>query len=56
MAFPQLTSFGQRFKLGGYPLGGSLTFEVPTFTRTQANQAAPPDHLSWRNWGSCKLV
>jgi len=50
-AFPELTPFGRRFKLGGYTMGGGLTFEqappvaamvVPTFTHTARNQDAPP--------------
>jgi len=48
-AFPELT--GRRFKLGGYTMGGGLTFEqappiagmlIPTFTHTARNQDAPP--------------
>jgi hypothetical protein len=50
-AFPELTPFGRRFKLGGYTTGGGLTFEqappiagmmIPTFTHTARNQDAPP--------------
>ncbi|HEY8084338.1 MAG TPA: hypothetical protein VIE69_01895, partial [Methylophilaceae bacterium] len=50
-AFPELTPFGRRFKLGGYTMGGGLTFEeapplaamlVPSFTHTARNQDAPP--------------
>lgn len=51
-AFPQLTPFGRRFKLGGYTMGGGLTWEqgvpplaamvMPTFTHTQVNQDTPP--------------
>lgn len=50
-AFPELTPFGRRFKLGGYTMGGGLTFEqappiaamvIPTFTHTARNQDAPP--------------
>jgi hypothetical protein len=50
-AFPELTPFGRRFKLGGYTMGGGLTFEqappiagmlVPTFTHTERNQDTPP--------------
>src|SRR6266851_3355239 len=43
-AFPELTPFGRRFKLGGYTLGGgdsSLPFSVllePAFTHTDASQ------------------
>jgi hypothetical protein len=49
-AFPELTPFGRRFKLGGYTMGGgdsSLPIAVmlqPTFTRTEVGQpggAAP---------------
>ena len=50
-AFPELTPFGRRFKLGGYTMGGGLTFEeappiaamlAPTFTHTARNQDTPP--------------
>ena len=51
-AFPELTPFGRRFKLGGYTLGGGEGLEdgkppiammlVPTFTKTARNQDAPP--------------
>ena len=50
-AFPELTPFGRRFKLGGYTMGGGLSFTeappvsamvIPTFTHTQTNQDAPP--------------
>jgi hypothetical protein len=50
-AFPELTPFGRRFKLGGYTMGGGLTFEeappiaamvIPTFTHTARNQDAQP--------------
>lgn len=50
-AFPELTPFGRRFKLGGYTMGGGLTFEeappiavmlAPTFTHTARNQDAQP--------------
>src|SRR5664279_2620697 len=50
-AFPQLTPYGRRFKLGGYTMGGGLTFEeappiaamlVPSFTHTARNQDTPP--------------
>jgi len=50
-AFPELTPFGRRFKLGGYTMGGGLTFEeappiaamlIPTFTHTERNQDSPP--------------
>ena len=49
--FPQLTPFGRRFKLGGYTMGGGLTFEeappiagmiIPTFTKTNVRQDSPP--------------
>jgi hypothetical protein len=49
--FPQLTPFGRRFKLGGYTMGGGISFEdsppvaamlVPTFTKTAVRQDAPP--------------
>lgn len=51
-AFPELTPFGRRFKLGGYTLGGGKGIEdgvppvagmlVPTFSRTRKGQDAPP--------------
>jgi hypothetical protein len=48
-AFPELTPFGRRFKIGGYTLGGGdwkgppvAMMYMPTFTRTQSNQDAPP--------------
>ncbi|MCC0003763.1 MAG: hypothetical protein H6872_00900 [Methylobacteriaceae bacterium] len=51
-AFPELTPFGRRFKLGGYTLGGGKGIEdgappiagmlVPTFARTRKGQDAPP--------------
>jgi hypothetical protein len=50
-AFPELTPFGRRFELGGYTMGGGLTFEeappiaamvIPTFTHTARNQDTPP--------------
>jgi hypothetical protein len=53
-AFPQLTPFGRRFKLGGYTMGGGMTLEqapplavevISTFTHTQVNQDMPP--VSW---------
>jgi hypothetical protein len=49
--FPELTPFGRRFKLGGYTMGGGLTFEQappiaamlePTFTHTARNQDSEP--------------
>jgi hypothetical protein len=57
-AFPQLTPFGRRFKLGGYTMGGGMTLEqapplamevIPTFTHTQANQDTPPVPWSHTN-------
>ena len=48
-AFPELTPFGRRFKLGGYILGGGdsklppiAAMVLPTFTHTQAPQDSPP--------------
>jgi hypothetical protein len=50
-AFPELTPFGRRFKLGGYTMGGGLTFDeappiaamvIPTFTHTARNQDTEP--------------
>ena len=50
-AFPELTPFGRRFKLGGYTMGGGLTIEEappvavmlqPSFTHTARNQDTPP--------------
>ena len=50
-AFPELTPFGRRFKLGGYTMGGGLPIEqappiagmlIPTFTKTKVQQDAPP--------------
>lgn len=51
-AFPELTPFGRRFKLGGYTLGGGKGIEdgvppiafmlVPTFSHTRKGQDAPP--------------
>jgi len=50
-AFPELTPFGREFKLGGYTMGGGLTFDkappvsamvVPTFTHTDRKQDTPP--------------
>ncbi len=48
-AFPELTPFGRRFKIGGYTLGGgdwkgppvSMMY-MPGFTRTQSDQDTPP--------------
>jgi hypothetical protein len=50
-AFPELTPFGRRFKLGGYTMGGGLPLAeappiagmlIPTFTKTKVQQDAPP--------------
>ena len=48
-AFPELTPFGRRFKIGGYTLGGGdwkgppvAMMYMPTFTHTQSDQDAPP--------------
>src|SRR5271167_3823910 len=48
-AFPALTPFGRRFKIGGYTLGGGdwkgppiAAMYMPTFTHTQSNQDSPP--------------
>ena len=48
-AFPELTPFGRRFKLGGYVLGGGdskippvAAMILPTFTHTNAAQDTPP--------------
>src|SRR5271168_1071047 len=48
-AFPELTPFGRRFKIGGYTLGGGdwkgppiAAMYMPTFTHTQSSQDAPP--------------
>ncbi len=48
-AFPELTPFGRRFKIGGYTLGGGdwkgppvAAMYMPTFTHTQSNQDLPP--------------
>jgi hypothetical protein len=57
-AFPQLTPFGRRFKLGGYTMGGGMTFEqappiaamvIGSFTHTQDNQDTPPVPWSHTN-------
>jgi hypothetical protein len=54
-AFPQLTPFGRRFKLGGYTMGGGMTFEeappisamvIPTFTKTNVRQDTPPTNTN----------
>ena len=48
-AFPELTPFGRRFKIGGYTLGGGdwtgppiAMMYMPSFTHTQSNQDSPP--------------
>jgi len=48
-AFPELTPFGRRFKIGGYTLGGGdwkgppiAAFYMAGFTHTNAPQDAPP--------------
>ena len=50
-AFPELTPFGRRFKLGGYTMGGGMSMEeappiagmlLPTFTKTKVQQDSPP--------------
>ncbi len=48
-AFPELTPFGRRFKLGGYTLGGGdsnlppvAAMIIPGFTHTAASQDSPP--------------
>jgi len=48
-AFPELTPFGRRFKIGGYTLGGGdwkgppiAAMYMAGFTHTQSNQDAPP--------------
>ena len=48
-AFPELTPFGRRFKIGGYTLGGGdwkgppiAAMYVAGFTHTQSPQDAPP--------------
>src|SRR5271165_1820227 len=48
-AFPELTPFGRRFKIGGYTLGGGdwtgpplSAFYMAGFTHTQSPQDAPP--------------
>src|SRR5579863_10733549 len=48
-AFPELTPFGRRFKIGGYTLGGGdwkgppvAMMYMPGFTRTQSDQDTPP--------------
>ena len=48
-AFPELTPFGRRFKIGGYTMGGGewkgppiAAMYMPTFTHTQSAQDSPP--------------
>jgi len=48
-AFPELTPYGRRFKIGGYTAGGGdwqgppiSAMYMPGFTRTASNQDAPP--------------
>ena len=48
-AFPELTPFGRRFKIGGYTLGGGdwtgppiAMMYMPSFTHTQSDQDTPP--------------
>jgi hypothetical protein len=50
-AFPELTPFGRRFKLGGYTAGGGLPLQeappiaamlLPTFTKTKVQHDTPP--------------
>src|ERR1022692_3658216 len=48
-AFPELTAFGRRFKLGGYTLGGGeeralrlSVMGIGGFTHTEAPQVPPP--------------
>src|ERR1700693_3598798 len=48
-AFPELTPYGRRFKIGGYTAGGGdwqgppvAMMYMPTFTHTQSDQDAPP--------------
>ncbi|VTZ49948.1 conserved hypothetical protein [Methylocella tundrae] len=50
-AFPQLTPFGRRFKLGGYTMGGGMSLQqapplammvIGSFSHTQDNQDSPP--------------
>jgi hypothetical protein len=54
-AFPELTPFGRRFKLGGYTMGGGLSnteappiaaMLLPTFTKTKVQQDAPPTNAN----------
>src|SRR6516165_12708803 len=48
-AFPELTPFGRRFKIGGYTLGGGdwkgppvAMMYMPSFTHTRSDQDSPP--------------
>jgi hypothetical protein len=48
-AFPELTPFGRRFKIGGYTMGGGdwkgppvAMMYMPSFTHTQSDQDTPP--------------
>jgi hypothetical protein len=48
-AFPELTPYGRRFKIGGYTAGGGdwtgppvAAMYMPSFTHTQSNQDSPP--------------
>jgi len=48
-AYPELTPYGRRFKIGGYTAGGGdwqgppvAMMYMPSFTHTQSNQDAPP--------------
>jgi hypothetical protein len=54
-AFPELTPFGRRFKLGGYTIGGGMSpteappisaMVVPTFTKTKVQQDTPPTNAN----------
>jgi len=48
-AYPELTPYGRRFKIGGYTAGGGgwqgppiAAMYMPSFTRTASNQDSPP--------------
>src|SRR6516164_3926089 len=48
-AFPELTPYGRRFKIGGYTAGGGdwqgppvAMMYMPSFTHTRSDQDAPP--------------
>src|SRR5271167_419697 len=48
-AFPELTPYGRRFKIGGYTAGGGdwrgppvAAMYMPSFTHTRSDQDAPP--------------